>query len=150
MQNVVVDSGPLLALFDRHDAHHELVVRTLEANPQYLLHTTWPVLTETAALLSSRVGKETEIEFLEWVIAGALTVDSLDNPDLDRMVGLVRKYRDLPFDFADASVAALAARLSIDRILSLDSDFDVYRTGSGRSLRNLLPVQGARRRKPSR
>ena len=145
MQNVVIDSGPLLALFDRDDAHHARVTKVLKENADLALLTTWPVLTETAALLASRVGKETEIEFLEWVIAGGVSVEPLDTPDLDRMAGLVRKYRDLPFDFADASVAALAARLGLDQIMSVDSDFDVYRPAKGKTLRNMLSMQGGRR-----
>ena len=105
----VVDSGPLLALFDRDDAHHARVRQTLQRNPGLRLITTWPVLTETSALLASRVSKDTELEFLDWVAAGGIKVDALDNADLEAMIGLLRKYRDLPFDFADTSVAALAA-----------------------------------------
>ncbi len=142
---VVVDSGPLLALFDRDDAYHLRVRQTLQRNPEFRLFTTWPVLTETSALLASRVGKDTEIEFLDWVAAGGVTVAQLDNADLEAMIGLTRKYRDLPFDFADTSVAALAASLGVNRILSVDRDFDVYRTASGKPLRNLLTLPARRR-----
>lgn len=146
MQNaVVVDSGPLLALFDRDDAHHTRVKDVLRENAGIVLCTTWPVLTETAALLASRVGKDTEIEFLEWVLAGGVTVEQLDIPELGAMLALIRKYRDLPFDFADASVAELAASRGVNRILSVDSDFEVYRPAGGKPLRNLLPDPGRRR-----
>ena len=135
---VVVDSGPLLALFDRDDRYHVRVKQILERNPGLALYTTWPVLTETSALLASRVGKATEIEFLDWVTSGAVRVGALDNADLESMLGLIRKYHDLPFDFADTSVAVLAATLGVTSILSVDKDFDVYRAASGRPLRNLL------------
>ncbi|MBI3376677.1 MAG: PIN domain-containing protein [Betaproteobacteria bacterium] len=142
---VVVDSGPLLALFDRDDAHHARVRQALERNQGLRLLTTWPVLTETSALLASRVGKDTEIEFLDWVAAGGMTVVPLDNADLDAMIGLLRKYRDLPFDFADTSVAALAASLGVNRVLSVDRDFEVYRAAGGRPLQNLLTLPLTRR-----
>ncbi|MDP2708164.1 MAG: hypothetical protein Q8O70_11785 [Burkholderiales bacterium] len=103
------------------------------------------MLTETSALISSRVGKDTEIEFLDWVAAGGMTVADLDHADLDAMIGLLRKYRDMPFDFADTSVAALAASLGVDRILSVDRDFDIYRTASGKPLHNLLTLSPKRR-----
>ena len=141
----VVDSGPLLALFDRDDAHHNRVRQTLQSNRGLRLVSTWPVLTETSALLASRVSKDTEIEFLDWVAAGGVTIETLDNADLENMIGLLRKYRDLPFDFADTSVAALAESLGIDRILSVDRDFDVYRAASGRPLKNLVTLPPARR-----
>ena len=144
----VVDSGPLLALFDRDDAHHARVRLALKRNAGLRLITTWPVLTETSALLASRVSKTTEIEFLDWVAAGAITVEALDNADLDAMTGLLRKYRDLPFDFADTSVAALAEAHGIDCILSVDRDFEVYRAASGKPLRNLVTLPPARRSKP--
>ncbi len=141
----VVDSGPLLALFDADDAHHVRVRQTLQRNSGLKLITTWPVLTETSALLASRVSKDTEVEFLDWVAAGGVKVEALDNADLEAMIGLLRKYRDLPFDFADTSVAALAASLGIDCILSIDRDFDVYRAASGKPLRNLVTLPPLRR-----
>ena len=143
--DVVVDSGPLLALFDRDDAYHARVQQALKRNQGLRLLTTWPVLTETSALLASRVGKDTEIEFLDWVAAGGVTVAHLGNADLDAMIGLLRKYRDLPFDFADTSVAALAASLGVNRVLSVDRDFDVYRAAGGKPLQNLLTLPPARR-----
>jgi len=51
----------------------------------------------------------------------------------------------LPFDFADASVAELAASMDVNRILSLDSDVDVYRTADGKPLRNVLSIPSGRR-----
>ena len=123
--DVVVDSGPLLALFDRDDAHHARVRQALQRNQGLRLLATWPVLTETSALFSSRVGKGTEIEFLDRVAAGGVTVADLDHADLTAMIGLSRKCRDMPFDFADTSEAALAASLGVDRILSVGRDFDI-------------------------
>ncbi len=145
----LVDSGPLLALFDRDDSHHARVVDFMRANPSLRLITTWPVLNETAALLAARVGKQAEIDFLEWVVAGAVSVADLGNAELIGMVELIRKYRDLPFDFADASIAELAAGMGIDQVLSIDSDFDVYRSAQGKPLRNLLGP-GSRKRRPVR
>ena len=145
----LVDSGPLLALFDRDDSHHARVVAFMRANPSLRLVTTWPVLNETAALLASRVGKQAEIDFLEWVVAGAVSVAGLGDAELVGMVALIRKYRDLPFDFADASIAEAAASMGVDQVLSIDSDFDVYRSAQGKPLENLLGP-GRRKRRPAR
>ena len=41
-------------LFDRDDAHHARVRQALQRDQGLRLLTTWPVLTETSALLSSR------------------------------------------------------------------------------------------------
>ena len=48
------------------------------------------------------------------------------------------RFRDLPFDLADASVAEAASRLRIRHVLTLDADFDIYRDKAGRALVNVL------------
>lgn len=134
----VVDSGPLIALFNRDDAWHDPVVKFLRKHPGLRLLTTWAVLNETSAVLGSRVGKQAELDFLAWVERGGLTVASQGAASIQGIRALVEKYRDLPFDFADASVAVLAAESGIAQILTLDRDFDIYRDARGKRLRNLL------------
>lgn len=51
----------------------------------------------------------------------------------------------MPFDFADASVAELAARRGLSDLLTIDSDFDIYRDARGKALRNALRAAGQRR-----
>ena len=135
---VVVDSGPLIALFDRDDAWHGAVVRFLRKHPGLRLLTTWAVLNETSALLGSRVGKQAELDFLAWVERGGLTLASQEATAIRGIRALVEKYQDLPFDFADASVAVLAADSGIGQVLTLDRDFDIYRDAQGKRLKNLL------------
>jgi predicted nucleic acid-binding protein len=141
MQNtVVVDSGPLIALFDRDDAHHKLLVGFLAAHKRLRLITTWAVLNETSALLGSRVGKQAELDFLTWIERGGLALASQDMTALSRIKSLIDKYRDLPFDFADASVAVLAEQTGLSQVLTLDRDFDVYRDARGRRPKNVLAL----------
>lgn len=143
---VVVDSGPLIALFDRDDAWHGPVVNFLRKHPGLRLLTTWAVLNETSALLGSRVGKQAELDFLGWVERGGLTVAPQEAAAVQGIRALVEKYRDLPFDFADASVAVLAAESGIPQVLTLDRDFDIYRDVRGKRLKNLLAAILARSR----
>ena len=135
---VLVDSGPLIALFNGRDAWHETVLSWLRTNPTTKLVGTWPVMTEVCALLSSRVRREAALDFLRWVDRGALLLDVPEGGSLREMLKASERYVDLPLDLADASVAEAAARLRIDCVLSLDRDFSVYRDRSGRALRNLL------------
>jgi len=136
---VVVDSGPLIALFDRDDVWHAPVVTFLRTHPGLRLFATWAVLNETSALLGSRVGKQAELDFLAWVERGGLTVASQEAGAVQGIRALVEKYRDLPFDFADASVAVLAADSGIEQVLTLDRDFDIYRDKRGKRLKSMLP-----------
>jgi uncharacterized protein len=139
MRNAAIaDSGPLIALFDRDDAHHKRTVEFLAAHPRLRLVTTWAVLNETSALLGSRVGKQAEIDFLTWVERGGISIASQDGSALLRIRALIEKYRDLPFDFADASVAVLAEQTEIGAIITIDRDFEIYRDSRGKRLKNLL------------
>ncbi|MGH8697792.1 MAG: type II toxin-antitoxin system VapC family toxin [Burkholderiales bacterium] len=133
MQSTLVDSGPLIALFDRDDRHHRRVAAFLESQRLRLV-TTWPVLTEVSALLP----RAAALDFVEYVGRGGVAVENLGQDDLRMMLSLGRKYSDVPMDFADASLVALAMRAGIHTILSLDRDFEIYRLAHKRSFRNLL------------
>lgn len=151
MRNAALaDSGPLLALFDRSDAHHTRVAAYLRDHPDLRLLTTPAVITETAALLAARVGHAAQLDFLEWAERGGIALVEFGPGSLRRVIEIVRKYRDLPFDFADATLAEACARLGVESILSIDRDFDIYRAKSGLPLKNLLghSAPRARRRTP--
>ena len=141
-RSVVADSGPLLALFNRADRWHKPVLQWLQANPQATLLTTWPVLTEVCALLARRIDNAAALDFLRWGQRGGFTLDAPAAPDLSETLSQVlrisERFQDLPFDLADASVAELAARLGLRHVLTIDSDFDVYRDARGKALRHVL------------
>jgi predicted nucleic acid-binding protein len=123
-------------LFDRDDRYHALV-KTYLAKARLKLVTTWPVLTEVCAILP----EEAADDFIEFVCRGGLRVAQLEADDLSVMLALRRKYADRPTDFADASLVAIALRDDEDRIVSLDSDFEIYRLAGKKRFRNLLSAR---------
>ena len=135
---VLVDSGPLLALFNGADHWHARVVAWLQAHPALALVSTWPVLTEVCALLARRVHNQAALDFLLWVERGALQVDVPQDGSLAQMRRIAQRFASPPLDLADASIAEAAERLGIRRIVSIDADFDVYRDTRGKPLTNLL------------
>ncbi len=135
---VLIDSGPLLALFNGADQWHARVVAWLQAHPALALVSTWPVLTEVCALLARRVHNQAALDFLLWVERGALQVDAPQDGSLAQMRRIAQRFASLPLNLADASIAEAAERLGIRRIVSVDADFDVYRDTRGKPLTNLL------------
>jgi uncharacterized protein len=135
---VLIDSGPLLALFNKSDQWHSRIREWLETNPTIALVTTWPVLTEVCAMLARRVHNEAALDVLRWSLRGGLTLDGAPQEALVTVLTISERFADLPFDLADASIAEAAERLRINQILSIDADFDVYRDQKGRSLINVL------------
>ena len=137
---MVVDSGPFIALFCITDQWHTTAVTWLREHPKVQLITTWPVITEVCAMLGQRVRKEVALDFLRWVQRGAVSVDGSAETTLSELLRISERFADLPLDLADASVAETAGRLGIRHILTIDTDFDVYRDRSGQPLINLLAL----------
>jgi predicted nucleic acid-binding protein len=94
------------------------------------LGTTWPVVTEAMCLLGFAADAQDELWGL--LESGRLHLFGLDAADAPRMRALMRKYRDLPMDLADASLVAVAEREGISKVFTLDRrDFGVYRLARG-------------------
>jgi predicted nucleic acid-binding protein len=122
---VLVDAGPLIALIDRGDAHHEECLKAVQTIRDPLL-TVWPAFTEAMYLLNFSWPAQRAL--WEMVETDALGLAGLDDQDAPRMKTLMQKYRDLPMDLADAALVRVAEREKISRILTLDRrHFRVYR-----------------------
>jgi predicted nucleic acid-binding protein len=124
MNKTLIDSGPLIALFDRSDKYHLASVEFIKINKSELI-TTIASITETLHLLD--FSREAQVDFLGWVNAGAVSIEPITSDDLLRIKELTIKYSDLPMDFADACLVFLGEKLNIACIATIDRDFDVYR-----------------------
>lgn len=127
MSAILVDAGPLVALLHRDDQDHTRCVDTLK-KIQAPLATTWPPFTEAMYLLGfSRTAQDALLEMVE---RGALQFLPVGTEDVPRLCTLMRKYRDLPMDLADATLVRVAEREGIRRVFTLDRrDFAIYRPG---------------------
>ena len=134
----LVDSGPLLALFNRADHWHERCRTWLQLHPSVQLHTTWPVLTEVCALLARRIHNQAALDFLKWVQRGGVQLAQPVDASLGLVLAICERFASLPLDLADASIAEAAQRLNIRHVVSVDKDFDIYRDAQGQPLINLL------------
>ncbi|EMF80930.1 toxin-antitoxin system, toxin component, PIN family [Leptospira weilii serovar Topaz str. LT2116] len=83
---------------------------------------------------------EAQSDFLEWIERGSIQILDIQLEDLRYIKTRMRKYSDLPMDLADASLMCIAEREGIERIISIDSDFSIYKTLKGKFLQNLLKV----------
>ncbi len=124
MKKTLIDSGPLIALFDRNDKYHSASIKFIKDNNSELI-TTLASVTETLHLLD--FNRNAQIDFLGWVNAGAVTLEPISSDDLQRIKELTIKYSDLPMDFADACLVLLGEKLNISTVATIDRDFDVYR-----------------------
>ena len=122
---ILVDTGPLVALIHADDEHHEVCKQTFSSIGEPL-GTVWPVLTEAMYLLSFTLTGQ--IALWEMIESGAVELLSLGTEDIARMKELMRKYRDLPMDLADAALVRVAERERLLRVFTVDRrDFQIYR-----------------------
>ncbi|MBI5593072.1 MAG: PIN domain-containing protein [Deltaproteobacteria bacterium] len=135
MKKILIDSGPLIALFDATDKYHHDAVNFIRTN-KYPLVTTLASITETLHLLD--FNRNAQIDFLEWVHRGAVELQNIENNDFKRLKELTGKYRDLPMDFADSCLVYLAEKLNLNTIATIDRDFTIYRIQGRRKFKIIL------------
>lgn len=125
MSAILVDAGPLVALLHRDDQHHQDCVEALTRIRDPLV-TVWPAFTEAMYLLNFSWRAQDAL----WELVSEETIRLLpvEADDHRRMRDLMKKYRMLPMDLADAALVAVAERERIRRIFTIDRrDFSLYR-----------------------
>ena len=126
---MLVDTGPLVALFDPRDGQHARCVNALKAIRQPIITTT-PVLTEAFHVLGPATTGSNRLR--EFIDNGGLLVWFFDRPGLTRAFELMELYADHPMDLADASIVTAAEALRTRRVFTIDrSDFETYRVRLG-------------------
>ena len=131
---ILIDAGPLIALFDAGDNHHRNVRDFLKKNPRNFI-TTLAVLTEVSHMLYFSAAAQQD--FYNWVMYKGVIISDINQNDMPRLVELTEKYADLPMDLADATLIITAEKTGIQEIISLDKDFDVYRLPGKEQIRNI-------------
>jgi uncharacterized protein len=134
---MLTDSGPLVSLLDRGDDDHAVCMAASKrfAGP---LVTSSAAFTEAMHILGRDLAWEGQERLLELAIRGGLEIAAIDDSALKRTRQLMERYRDLPMDFADATLVALAEQRGFKRIFTLDSDFRLYRL-HGRRAFEIVP-----------
>ena len=133
---VLLDTGPLVALFAASDHLHQLCVDTY-ATLSPPLFTCWPVLTEAAWIL--RKQHRPIDKLAEAHAAGMFDLLPLEGHSLTEIAAIVRRYEDIGLQFADAVLVHLAERENIRTVFTTDRrDFSIVRLKRNRTLR-LIP-----------
>lgn len=109
----------MIASVDASDRDHEACLRLLLSHPGPLFVPVL-VLAEVAHFVSRRIGSDAELDVLGDIAEGTLEPMAVDAQDWPRIIELVWTYRDLSLGTVDASVIALAERLKIRQIATLD------------------------------
>lgn len=135
-QSVIVDTGPLVALLDKSDNHHTWAAGEVERlTPPMLVCES--VLSEALFLLAQN--PKAQIELLLLLEKGVLKLAFHLHEEVNEVLPLLKKYRDLPMSLADACLVRMAELNERYAIFTLDSDFAVYRKHGNKILNLICP-----------
>ena len=123
----ILDTSFLFALTDRGDRNHQRVLAVAQSvNESLVLPVV--VLPEVCYLIASRLGHQAMRRFVSSMTPDAVQVESVTIEDLVQVHQILEQYADNQLDFTDAAIVAIAQRLNIARVYTLDRrDFSVIR-----------------------
>lgn len=115
----ILDSGFLYAQLNGKDSWHEAVGSVI-LQPNELIILPIPAITEVTFLLQRDLGKYAVWEFIETLTETRIRLETPTSLDCRRAADVLRNYNDANIDFVDALIVALAERLDITKILTVD------------------------------
>lgn len=137
MKATLLDTGTVVALLDRDEQYHPSCVEAI-ADVAGPLATCEAVIAEACYLLRRVRGAPEAV--LRNVATGVFQIPARLADRAGNVAKLLRKYRDVPMDLADACLVDLADQIDTGRILTLDRDFEVYRWRSRRRFEFLIDL----------
>ena len=137
MKSALIDTGCIVALLDRSEKHHQFCVDLVNSlNVQWI--TCEAVIAESCYLLRSIKGACDAI--LANIEEGIFQLPFQLSTASSSIRKLMKKYQDVPVDFADACLIHLAEELKVPEIMTLDKDFYIYRWGRNHSFDFLISL----------
>jgi predicted nucleic acid-binding protein len=124
----MMDTGPWVALIDKSEERHEECVEWLR-DFRGNIFSSEAVLTEVLFLLN--FSSKAQSAAIDFVLSGAINLVPSSLESLKRVKKLMEKYKDIPMDYADATLVSIAEDLSIKEVVTFDvKDFGIYRLSS--------------------
>lgn len=121
----IIDTGPWIALIDRSETMHTNCVRWFEQFSG-TLYSTEAVLTEVLYILNFSIKAQSAA--IDFVLESLIEIVPSNRESLKKTKSLMRKYADLPMDYADATLVCLAIDTGISNMVTFDrKDFNIYR-----------------------
>lgn len=138
-QQVLLDTGPLVALVNRRDRFHSWVKTEWEQIEPPLL-TCEAVITEASFLLRSVHGGQKAVMSL--IERGVVQIPFRLEEEVDRVGELLNRYQSVPMSLADACMVRMAEQYASSYLLTIDSDFNIYRKERNQLIPVIMPSDG--------
>jgi len=137
-QTVILDTGVLIAYLMPKDKFHTWAVSELSQITSPVL-TSEAVITE-ACFLAQRIhnGQET---ILKLIRQGHIIIPFNLSQEIETIEKLMQRYTSVPMSLADASLVRMSEMYNNTPILTLDSDFTIYRKHRNQTIPVIIPKQ---------
>lgn len=122
--SIILDTGPLVAFIDTSDRFHSWSVQvwTTLSKP---LFTCEAVITEACFLVKNVYkGEDTVMELIN---DGLIEIPFHLNEEVTEIRELMKRYQSVPMSLADACLVRMSELIKDNYVLTLDSDFRIYR-----------------------
>lgn len=136
MKPVIVDTGPLVAFLNANDSHHAWA-REILATVEPPLLTCEAVLSECCFLLH-RIPRGQDA-VLSLVARGVIEIGFLLSDELGPVRKLMERYASVPMSLADGCLVRMSELIPRATVLTVDSDFRIYRRNRRQAIPTLLP-----------
>jgi predicted nucleic acid-binding protein len=138
-REILIDTGVLVAAIDRRDQFHQWATSELALLQPPLL-TCEPVCTETFFLLQRvRGGQEAFITLLN---RGLVQIPFHLDRHIEAVTELLNRYQSVPMSLADACLVKMVEEYESSSVMTLDSDFQIYRKNRNQPIPLITPGQG--------
>ncbi len=136
MNRYIIDTGPIVALLNRRDRHNAWIRKILNSIEPPLV-TSESVISEAAFLLSRVPGGADAL--LTLLCQEVLRIDFNAGDEAPALQALMRKYDSVPMSFADACLVRMSELDADSIVITIDSDFKVYRRNRRRAIATIMP-----------
>jgi uncharacterized protein len=134
-----LDTGPLVALLSAQDSHHGWAKSEISTVEKPFLSCE-AVITEACFLLRRIYGGESAV--LSLVDRGAIQIAFQLGAEAEAISGLMNRYCSVPMSLADACLVRMAELYPNSAVMTLDSDFRIYRKAGKEAISVIMPYEG--------
>ena len=136
IKQLIADTGVIVAFLDKRDAWNTWTTEQMRRLPVPFL-TCEAVIVEACFLTAHlQTGKE---NVLKLVSSGVLQIDFSLQTEIEAVEKLIKKYADVPMDFADACLVRMSELTGNATVFTLDSDFHIYRKNGKKKIDLIIP-----------
>src|ERR1700694_2218124 len=125
-----VDTSAWFAAANAKDRHHRRASELLDSEFEFVTSTF--IMVEAWLLLQSKISFAVAESFVDYIKSGAATLEHVMMGDIHLAGQQPATCEDQKFSLVDRTSFVMMERLGIDKVLSFDNDFIIYRFGADR------------------